>query len=560
MVNRDTYDKTIEELKNIYSHHQGCNFGTALEQIIDIRDKFDIKLIFVGHFSGGKSSLINALIGKPNFLKEGQEPKTSIAAEIFYDENESFISYDIKGNNQVIDVEKEYNSSEYSHLEYRLNVLALKEISDFTIVDTPGFDAGIEAHTKALSNYIGRGSAYIVVIDQEKGGIDNTTLEFIKEITNYSKQIAIIINKCDKISTTDAEKIAESARLTLRSRGFLYDVYTLSKRDSDISNKLISIISKFNPQLSFDDMMVKQLKIELINIEKILEITKKKIFLDTFDIDRDIDMYIRLNKQLSEEFEKKRNEAKDEYENSVQEIINKIRSSLIAHADSVVEAIMCGNKVAAEAIIVEVVRPIMLASMKDMSIRQVDSITSTLDFKGMVNETEGLDLTDIALNLANNIKNLIEHGSFGTKTIADLEKADSKKNIYHAITGVLAITTNFIAPWLEVIIILLPDIINLLNGIFGESNTDLAKRRYINNLIPQITSKLYPQVMENVEITTTAVINEYEKLLKEKIDSIKNNIVEAQNKKKDKIENFEKYKAIISQDIDRIRNIINELE
>ena len=66
--------------------------------------------------------------------------------------------------------------------------------------------------------------------------------------------------------------------------------------------------------------------------------------------------------------------------------------------------------------------------------------------------------------------------------------------------------------------------------------------------------------MENVEITTTAVINEYEKLLKEKIESIKNNIVEAQNKKKEKIENFEKYKTIISQDIDIIRNIISELE
>ena len=560
MVNRDTYDKTIEELKNIYSHHQGCNFGTALKPIMDIRDKFDIKLIFVGHFSGGKSSLINALIGKSNFLKEGQEPKTSIAAEISYDENESFISYDIKGNKREIDIEKEYNSSEYSHLEYRLNIPALKEISDFTIVDTPGFDVGIEAHAKALSNYIGRGSAYIVVIDQEKGGIDNTTLEFIKEITNYSKQISIIINKCDKITVSDAEKIAESARLTLRSSGFLYDVYTLSKRDSDISDKLISIISKFNPQFSFDNMMVRQLKMELINIEKILEVTKKKIFLDTFDLDRDIDMYTRLNKQLSEEFEKKRNEAKDEYENTVQEIINKIRSSLIANADYVVEAIMCGNKVEAEAIIVEAVRPIMVASMKDMSIKQIDSITIALDFKGMINESEGVDLTDIALNLASNIKNLIESGSFGTKTIEDLEKANSKKNIYHAITGVLAITTNFIAPWLEVIIILLPDIINLLNGIFGESDTDLAKRRYINNLIPQVTSKLYPQVMENVELTTKIVLDEYENMLKEKIESIKNNIVEAQNKKKDKIEDFEKYKTIIYQDIEVIKNIISELE
>ena len=69
-----------------------------------------------------------------------------------------------------------------------MNAPALARIADYTIVDTPGFDSGIEAHAQALSNYIGVGSAYLVVVDQEKGGLDETTLQFIREISHYSNQ------------------------------------------------------------------------------------------------------------------------------------------------------------------------------------------------------------------------------------------------------------------------------------------------------------------------------------------------------------------------------------
>jgi hypothetical protein len=107
-------------------------------------------------------------MGKNDFLKEAQEPQTAIATELIYDEEESAYAYDINGAKETYSTDKEYTPNQYNHLEYRLNVPALKEIRDFTIVDTPGFDAGIEAHAKALANYIGVGSAYIVVIDQEK--------------------------------------------------------------------------------------------------------------------------------------------------------------------------------------------------------------------------------------------------------------------------------------------------------------------------------------------------------------------------------------------------------
>ncbi len=559
MVKRNTYDEMIQQMKNVYSHHTGFDFENAFSQIMHIRDNFVVKVMVIGHFNAGKSALLNALMKKPNFLREAQKPQTAMATELIFDEDEAAYAYDLDGNKEAFNPNKEYTSNEYDHLEYRLNVLALKEIEDFTLVDTPGFDAGIEAHTKALANYIGIGSAYLVVVDQEKGGIDQITLSFIQEISNYSRQIAVLINKCDKITEKATESIADAARFTLLSYGLPYKVYTVSKRDADISEKLISIVSSFDAQAAFNKTLKSQIKAELINAEKILSVTQRKIFLDTFDLESDIAAYTRLEEQLSYAFKQKRDEANEALENTVQEVSERIRSALEAHSDSVAEALLSGNQTAAEAIIVETIRPIMLATMEDISIRQIDDITESLDFTGLVNKSEGIDLTDVAVNLADNLKGLIVQGSFGVKSITDIEGSDKKKNIYRAMTGIAAIATDIIAPWLEVVIILLPDIVSLLNAMFGESSSELAKRRFVNNVVPQIINRIYPQVKQNVERTTKLVLDEYKKLLSEKIEIVKKSITEAENKKRQKTEDFESYKKMLSDDRNTIAQAIKEL-
>ena len=559
MVNRSAYDEMIDKMGEVYSHHKGLNFEASLNQIKALRDKFDIKLMLVGHFSAGKSSLLNMLVGRPDFLKEAQEPQTAIATELVYDETEKAYAYDTAGNKTEIEFGQECSVQDYDHLEYRICSGNLNKIGDFTIVDTPGFDAGIEAHAKALANYIGIGSAYLVVVDQEKGGIDETTLEFIQEISNYTKQIAILINKCDKITTDVAENIAESARFTLAIHGFNYKVYTVSKRDADIDSKLIEIISEFNAQAAFDKEMVKRLISELINAEKLLSVVQKKIYLDTFDLDTDIVAYTRLEEQLANTFETKKEEAKEELDNTVQEVTDRVRSILIARAESVVEALLSGNQVAAEAIILETVRPIMLSTMKDISIRQIDSVTDSLDFTGLINKGEGVDLSSVAVNIANNIKDMIVEGTFETKDIEKHNKDKKNQTLYHVITGIAAIATDIIAPWLEVIIILLPDLVNLLQGMFGETDAELAKRRFINNVVPQIMNKMYPQIKQNVDTTTKMVLDEYENLLTEKLEGIKASIKDAQQKKEEKVQEYEQYKVNIVNDITLIKNMINEL-
>lgn len=559
MVNRDIYNETLQKIKQISSHYSGEDFENFLNRIVEIRDNFDIKLIVVGHFSAGKSSLLNGLIGRRNFLKEAQEPTTAISTELKYDEIELAFAFDIDGEKEEIDLEKKYYPNQYSHLEYRINVPELQIIRDFTIVDTPGFDAGIEAHAKALANYIGFGSAYLVVIDQEKGGIDQTTLEFVQEISHYSGQIAILINKCDKITPEIADEIAESSRFTLETDGFPYKVYTISKKDKDLSNKMISIITGFNAQEAFEKVLLKQIKTELINIEKLLSVMKSKIYLDTFDLDADIALYSRLEQQISGTFDRKREDAKEELDTLVQEVIGKIKFALISRADSIAEALQSGNRIAAEAIILETIRPTMLDVMKDISFRQIDNIVDAIDFTGLVNELEEIDLTAVVVNLAGNIKDLIDQGAFRLKSIKETENTDKKKNVYRTIMGIGAIATNVVSPWIEIVIILLPDIISLVQGIFSESQAEIAKRRFINNVVPQIMNKIYPEIKQNVAMTTASVLDEYEKMINEKITIVKNNLLDAQNKRKLKTEEFEQYKTMVAEDIVIVKELKNEL-
>lgn len=228
MVDRKKFDHALAMRQQLEAHYPDRNFQDAFQLSEELRDHFEIKLLVVGHFSAGKSALLNALLQRPAFLKEAQQPQTALATELVYDTTEQAFAYRKDGSCEELQAGKEYLPEEYSHLEYHVNAPALARIADYTIVDTPGFDSGIEAHAQALSNYIGVGSAYLVVVDQEKGGLDETTLQFIREISHYSNQIAVVLNKCDKITPDTVEQIVSAAQGTLEMWGFPYKVYPIS--------------------------------------------------------------------------------------------------------------------------------------------------------------------------------------------------------------------------------------------------------------------------------------------------------------------------------------------
>lgn len=226
MVDREKFDHTLAMRQQLEVHYPDRNFQDAFQLSEELRDHFEIKLLVVGHFSAGKSALLNALLQRPAFLKEAQQPQTALATELVYDTTEQAFAYRKDGSCEELQAGKEYLPEEYSHLEYHVNAPALARIADYTIVDTRGSIPGIEAQHRPVELH-GVGSAYLVVVDQEKGGLDETTLQFIQEISHYSDQIAVVLNKCDKITPDTVEQIVSAAQGTLEMRGFPYKVYPI---------------------------------------------------------------------------------------------------------------------------------------------------------------------------------------------------------------------------------------------------------------------------------------------------------------------------------------------
>ena len=159
---------------------------------------------------------------RPGFLKKAQLPQTAVAAELRYSETERSFAYRRDGGREPLTERATQSPGEYSHLENLLPSPALKEISDYTIVDTAGFDSNVEAHSRALADYIGMGSGYIVVVDGHI--LENLCRELIDtpyEVTHYSEILGVVLF-CLNDRLSEAMELLSGIRSCTNRHSFLF--------------------------------------------------------------------------------------------------------------------------------------------------------------------------------------------------------------------------------------------------------------------------------------------------------------------------------------------------
>lgn len=559
MIDRTRYDDLINILDETAQGHNDSVLRGAVEKIRYLRDKFECKLIVVGQYNAGKSSLLNGLIERPGFLKVAQAPQTALATELNYAEDESALAFRTTGEMEMLSADRNYTSTEYSHLAYKLPAEGLKKLADYTVVDMPGIDSGIEAHARALSGYIGTGSAYLVVIDQEKGGVDEPVLNLLTEISTYSDQIAVLINKADKVTEATVQSIADSAKATLESYGYPFSVYAVSAIDENIRDRLVSIVSNFRMQEVFDKNMRKCIHTEVFSAVKSLQIIKRKLYLDTYDLDCAIDNYKQTKEKLSHIFEEQKNKNLQSVNKDAEAILTQLHSALLQRSDEAAYAMLGSNKKAVEAIILETVRPIILSCTRDINIRQIDEVTAALDFSSLSGEEEQEDVAGIVSNMAENLKGLIDDGCFERHVPEAAAEGKRLKDGYHAVTGLLAIATDVIAPWMELVLVLLPDIISLVQKLLGESDLERMKHNFENNVIPQICNKLFPQVCVGLQNNTERILGEYEKGLKRQFETLQASMEKAKQDRQQRKTDFEDKKAELDKEVVALQEILKKV-
>ena len=140
-----------------------------------------LNIAIVGEVKSGKSSFLNALLGK-EVSKVDVLEATSSVIEVVYGEN--------------IDV------SEFKDLtRISLDIDYLKKIN---IVDTPGLKSITQSNEDKTIDYIKYTDLILFVIDATHLGQEDT-IEALDLISEYNKPIVGLINKCDLLSENRSE-------------------------------------------------------------------------------------------------------------------------------------------------------------------------------------------------------------------------------------------------------------------------------------------------------------------------------------------------------------------
>ena len=175
-------------------------------------EHFEIRLPFIGAFSSGKSSLINALIGT-KLLSVSIDPETAIAAELRWAPERQIVGR-LESGAALALTEAELQAKEYAPLlpkgwiEIGLPSPALAALPHVVLVDLPGLDSGIEAHQCVIDHYAQRSVAYAVVVQVEEGGLRASLRRALSELAVLDKPVLLVLSMSDKRNADDVAQIS----------------------------------------------------------------------------------------------------------------------------------------------------------------------------------------------------------------------------------------------------------------------------------------------------------------------------------------------------------------
>lgn len=190
-----------EQLEN----QNAVKYATLYEEI---SQKEKAEIVVVGEFSNGKSTLLNAIIGKDilptgigattsiiTYLQKGDENKIGCKdREVYFDDS----------NAKTI-INDFFNQCNEKKIEIYLKEFVF---NDFLIVDTPGINDINKDRELITCEYAPKADAMIFVLDVSKG-FSRFEKEFFEGLSDTSKdKIFVVFNKIDSVDNFSAENVS----------------------------------------------------------------------------------------------------------------------------------------------------------------------------------------------------------------------------------------------------------------------------------------------------------------------------------------------------------------
>lgn len=200
----------MESLQQVIEIAESLNYSSIVEQLRAIearaRDKQTPLVIpFVGEFSAGKTSLINALTDS-KVLEVASKETTATIYQIFFGQPENkAVAINEAGEEVALDLASLKNDDLQVYPVVNLYDTSTKVPSDILFVDTPGLSSPDPKHKEVLIRTLPMVDAILLTVDINQP-LTKSLLDFVKGMKLSDKPIYLVLAKAD---TKSPKEIAE---------------------------------------------------------------------------------------------------------------------------------------------------------------------------------------------------------------------------------------------------------------------------------------------------------------------------------------------------------------
>lgn len=529
------------------------------ERVAASIDGYSFRVLMIGGFSSGKSAFLNTLLGR-ELLKEAQAPETTIATELRYDKEEYIEAFTSNDDSIRFELGNLPNivPENWRFLVYHIDAPFLQANPDITFVDMPGIDSNLEEHNKAIAQYIPRASAYILLVNCADGTIKKSTEDFLGEVAQYPQSLACFASMTDLRTAEDVATVCAQIEAEIKKvYGSQIPVTPISVYDEDFKEKASMALSQFNPQDLFEKKFEGELK-ALISLGKsILQTAYDAQSLDVSTIDRRISELETTRSKLINKLDQEKAAITRKYNKQViPAILLDLERALEAKADQLAAALTVSHE-AFNASVNSIVRSTLYTSTEQHIGNSFDEFVNSFNLSFLDEDNE--ELKNAILDGLRLVSNYITQYRESFQTYENNNSAAIKKT-FSGVAAAVAITTNIINPLIELVIVFLPTIMDLFSGINRQAQFEELKRKVQLVVVPEIVSKLTPQITMAVCETRDSMITEIECKMKEILDAQEETLKKCREEKATATQEFEIAQAKIKDGISALDDVMHEVK
>ncbi|MEK3862399.1 dynamin family protein, partial [Paenibacillus sp. FSL H7-0716] len=258
-IQRETLSETasqLSRLKDLMRHWGDESAERIYEDLQNKEGGNELTLAFCGHFSAGKSSMINLLCGS-SVLPSGPVPTSANIVSIRSGAPRVLIYPRVEGSeNESTPVEttperlQEYcrNGGEYSAIEVWNEIPLLGKHG--VLLDTPGVDSTDDGHQAATRSALHLADVVFYVMDYNHVQSENN-LAFAKNLSDWGKPLYLIVNQIDKhreqeISIEEYKRQLENAfeQWGIHCAGILFTSLKMKEHPLNHWDNLLNLITE----------------------------------------------------------------------------------------------------------------------------------------------------------------------------------------------------------------------------------------------------------------------------------------------------------------------------